>query len=246
MARTKDARNTLGELDAKAVTRLVGAASDIALVLDDEGTIIEVVTQRDELGARGTREWLGRPWVQTVTDRKPAEGRGAAARRAGRGRRGRALAPGQPSGQGRRRPAAAVFDDARGAGRRAQRQGPHRRLRPRPARQRGAAASPGRSAAGDGARLLALSRGRDALPPPVRDHGRGGADRRRLHAEGARGQPGRAHAVRHAPRPAGRGAAGGAVRADACRAAAEPAGRGPHRRPPGRAARASWPTAATR
>ena len=67
MARSKDAKNTLGELDAKAVTRLVGAASDIALVLDDEGTIIEVVTQRDELGARGAREWLGRPWVQTVT-----------------------------------------------------------------------------------------------------------------------------------------------------------------------------------
>jgi len=67
MARSKDAKNTLGELDAKAVTRLVGAASDIALVLDDEGTIIEVLTQRDELGARGNREWLGRPWVQTVT-----------------------------------------------------------------------------------------------------------------------------------------------------------------------------------
>ncbi len=67
MARIKDAKNTLGQLDAKAVTRLVGAASDIALVLDDEGTIIEVVTQRKELDARGTREWLGRPWVQTVT-----------------------------------------------------------------------------------------------------------------------------------------------------------------------------------
>jgi transcriptional regulator PpsR len=67
MPRTKEAKNTLGELDAKAVSRLVGAASDIALVLDDAGTILEVVTQRDELGARGTREWLGRPWVQTVT-----------------------------------------------------------------------------------------------------------------------------------------------------------------------------------
>jgi transcriptional regulator PpsR len=67
MPRTKDPKNTLGELDAKAVSRLVGAASDIALVLDDEGTILEVMTQRDELGARGTRDWLGRPWVQTVT-----------------------------------------------------------------------------------------------------------------------------------------------------------------------------------
>ncbi|MDH4053628.1 MAG: transcriptional regulator PpsR [Rubrivivax sp.] len=60
-------KSTLGELDAKAVTRLVGASSDLALVLDDEGTIIEVVSQRDELSARGAREWIGRPWVQTVT-----------------------------------------------------------------------------------------------------------------------------------------------------------------------------------
>jgi len=67
MPRTKDAKNTLGELDAKTVSRLVGAASDVALVLDEEGTIIEVVAQRDELRARGTREWLGKPWVQTVT-----------------------------------------------------------------------------------------------------------------------------------------------------------------------------------
>ena len=67
MARIKDAINTLGALDAKTVTRLVGAASDIALVLDDAGTIIEVMAQRDELVARGAREWLGRPWVQTVT-----------------------------------------------------------------------------------------------------------------------------------------------------------------------------------
>ncbi len=67
MPRPKDASHTLGELDAKAVTRLVGASSDIALVLDDAGTIIEVMTQRDDLGKHGAREWLGRPWVQTVT-----------------------------------------------------------------------------------------------------------------------------------------------------------------------------------
>jgi len=67
MPRTKEAKSTLGELDAKNVSRLVGAASDIALVLDDEGTIIEVMSRRDELGARGAHEWVGRPWVQTVT-----------------------------------------------------------------------------------------------------------------------------------------------------------------------------------
>jgi len=67
MARTKDAKHNLGDLDATAVKRLVGAASDIALVLDDDGTILEVMAQRADLGSRGTREWLGRPWVQTVT-----------------------------------------------------------------------------------------------------------------------------------------------------------------------------------
>ena len=171
--------------------------------------------------------------------RKPAEGRGLAARGTSRGRRGRPLAPGQPPGPGRRRSAAAVFDAARGAGRRPQRQGPHRGLRPRSARQRGAAAPADRVAAGDGARLLALPRGRNPLPAPVRDHRRGGADRRRLDAEGAGGQPRGAHAVRHPPRPAGGRAAVDLVRAAACRAAAEPGGRGSHRRSPGRLARAT-------
>ncbi len=67
MPRLKEAKHALGGLDATEVSRLVGASSDIALVLDDAGTIIEVVSQRDELGARGSRDWLGRPWVQTVT-----------------------------------------------------------------------------------------------------------------------------------------------------------------------------------
>ncbi len=68
MARsTKDAKNQIGKLDAGAVSRLVEASSDIALVLDDAGTIIEVVAQANDLAARGAREWLGRPWVQTVT-----------------------------------------------------------------------------------------------------------------------------------------------------------------------------------
>jgi transcriptional regulator PpsR len=57
----------IGELDAKTAARLVGASSDIALVLDDKGTIVDVLSQNTELGTRGTQAWLGRPWVQTVT-----------------------------------------------------------------------------------------------------------------------------------------------------------------------------------
>jgi transcriptional regulator PpsR len=68
MARnTKNAKNQIGKLDADAVSRLVEASSDIALVLDDAGTIIEVVAQANDLAVCGAGDWLGRPWVQTVT-----------------------------------------------------------------------------------------------------------------------------------------------------------------------------------
>jgi transcriptional regulator PpsR len=60
-------KHLLGDLDAKGVTRLVEASSDIALVLDDQGTIIDLLVQDPELEAESAREWLGKPWVQTVT-----------------------------------------------------------------------------------------------------------------------------------------------------------------------------------
>ncbi|HSQ72924.1 MAG TPA: transcriptional regulator PpsR [Rubrivivax sp.] len=67
MPRAPTGLPAIGELDAKTAVRLVGASSDIALVLDDQGTIVDVLSQNAELGASGTRSWLGRPWVQTVT-----------------------------------------------------------------------------------------------------------------------------------------------------------------------------------
>jgi len=67
MSRMPVGKSSLGDLDAKTATRLVGAASDIALVLDGRGTILDVLTQSDEPGLRGSRAWLGQPWVQTVT-----------------------------------------------------------------------------------------------------------------------------------------------------------------------------------
>jgi len=67
MPRAPTGLPAIGELDAKTAARLVGAASDIALVLDEQGTIVHVLSQNAELGTRGTQSWLGRPWVQTVT-----------------------------------------------------------------------------------------------------------------------------------------------------------------------------------
>jgi transcriptional regulator PpsR len=57
----------LGALDAETVSRLVGVASDIALVLDGEGTILDVMVKGDDVAAKRVRDWRGRIWSQTVT-----------------------------------------------------------------------------------------------------------------------------------------------------------------------------------
>jgi transcriptional regulator PpsR len=67
MPRTQGDKTVLGALDARTVSRLVGASSDIALVLDGEGTILQVMIHGDDDAARKAREWRGRLWVQTVS-----------------------------------------------------------------------------------------------------------------------------------------------------------------------------------
>jgi transcriptional regulator PpsR len=63
----EDPQRTLGDLDPKTAAALVGAASDLALIVDDEGVIRDLAVGSDELPAGDVREWLGRPWLQTVT-----------------------------------------------------------------------------------------------------------------------------------------------------------------------------------
>lgn len=67
MSRAKAVKLPVGEIDAATVARLVHASSDIALVLDDEGTILDVMAQDDELAQRALAQWRGRLWAQTVT-----------------------------------------------------------------------------------------------------------------------------------------------------------------------------------
>ena len=67
MSRFQGETPVLGALDARTASRLIHAASDIALVLDGEGTILDVVVKGDDAAARRVREWRGRPWIQTVT-----------------------------------------------------------------------------------------------------------------------------------------------------------------------------------
>ncbi len=67
MPRTPGEPHALGALDARSAARLVQASSDMALVLDHEGTILDVVVHGDDAAAKRVRSWRGKPWVQTVS-----------------------------------------------------------------------------------------------------------------------------------------------------------------------------------
>ena len=59
MPRTTGEQHSLGALDARSAARLVQASSDVALVLDHEGTILDVVTQVDDVATQQLRAWRG-------------------------------------------------------------------------------------------------------------------------------------------------------------------------------------------
>ena len=67
MPRTSGEQHSLGALDAKSAARLVQASSDLALVLDHHGTILDVVVHGDDAAALRARTWRGKPWTQTVS-----------------------------------------------------------------------------------------------------------------------------------------------------------------------------------
>jgi transcriptional regulator PpsR len=62
-------RTSLGHLDAEAAAGLVVASADLALVLDESGSIRDVGFGSDELaGDLGIAEsWVGRRWIDTVS-----------------------------------------------------------------------------------------------------------------------------------------------------------------------------------
>lgn len=55
-------------IDRDSAIALIAAAGDIALVLDASGVIREIAgSDAAETGNSESREWIGRPWVETVT-----------------------------------------------------------------------------------------------------------------------------------------------------------------------------------
>ncbi len=65
----KSPRDTLGPLDPDAAATLITAASDIALIVDDEGIIRDLAfnSERLALDLGVTEDWVGRAWVDVVS-----------------------------------------------------------------------------------------------------------------------------------------------------------------------------------
>jgi transcriptional regulator PpsR len=54
------------ELDAAQAQRLIDAAGDIALVLDGDGTVLDVRAHDRELQKTAKKAWVGKAWAETV------------------------------------------------------------------------------------------------------------------------------------------------------------------------------------
>jgi len=52
---------------ADKLAQLIGVASDIALLVDDNGVVVDVSVRKNELAAMSCQTWVGKTWLSTVT-----------------------------------------------------------------------------------------------------------------------------------------------------------------------------------
>lgn len=57
----------LGTINAQTVASLLGAAADIALVIDKHGVIRDLSVSSEELASKNVQSWIGRKWSATVS-----------------------------------------------------------------------------------------------------------------------------------------------------------------------------------
>ncbi len=66
-------KESLGDLDSEAAAKLIAATADIALVIDSDGLITDVSLGSRELSEEGFAGWIGKPWIDTVTNESRAK-----------------------------------------------------------------------------------------------------------------------------------------------------------------------------
>ena len=58
---------SFGSLDSQTAATLILTASDVALVVDNQGVIVDAAFSNPDLAKEAYRDWIGRRWVDTVT-----------------------------------------------------------------------------------------------------------------------------------------------------------------------------------
>lgn len=54
-------------LDRESAGVLIAATSDLSLVIDEQGIVRDTLSNRTDLDGEGIEDWLGKPWIDTVT-----------------------------------------------------------------------------------------------------------------------------------------------------------------------------------
>ncbi|MFK7994701.1 MAG: transcriptional regulator PpsR [Granulosicoccus sp.] len=57
----------LGTINGQTAASLLGAAADIALVIDKRGVIRDLSVSSEELAGKNTQKWIGSKWIDTVS-----------------------------------------------------------------------------------------------------------------------------------------------------------------------------------
>ena len=58
---------SFGSLDSQSAATLILTASDVTLVVDSQGVIVDAAFSNPDLAKEAYRDWIGRRWVDTVT-----------------------------------------------------------------------------------------------------------------------------------------------------------------------------------
>ena len=67
LSHLKSPKKSVGDMTADAVSNIIAAAADIAIVIDASRRIIDVSTSIDALKRYGIEKWVGQLWADTVT-----------------------------------------------------------------------------------------------------------------------------------------------------------------------------------
>jgi transcriptional regulator PpsR len=67
VTRFQDPRSSFGDTPTESTARLVAAAAELALIIDQEGVVRDLSCGDDAIARANPESWIGRAWIDTVT-----------------------------------------------------------------------------------------------------------------------------------------------------------------------------------